>query len=182
MQIVLVTLRIFVKVNLRYKNWLFSGSCNPNVGFVQNRTLNLNKHLDSCSSKHEKFIVIGDVSAEMTNYNLEEFCASYNFKNLITEPTCFINLENPTGINHILTNYPKGFRPSGIYETGLSDVPNLTLTVLKIFQSKHKSKIIQYRDLNHFDNALFRAAFLQELSLENFCPREFEKLNMLSKK
>ena len=81
-----------------------------------------------------------------------------------------------------MTNYPKSFHSSGIYETGLSDVPNLTLTLLKIFQVKHKSKIIQYRDLNHFDNASFRGAFLQELSLENVWPREFEKLNMLSKK
>ena len=45
---------------------------------------------------------------------------------------------------------------------GLSNFHKLTLTV---FYTKHKPKIIQYRDLNHFDNASFRADFLQELSI-----------------
>ena len=81
-----------------------------------------------------------------------------------------------------MINHPISFRPSGLYETGLSDVPKLTLTGLKIFHAKHKSKIIQYRALNHFDNASFRADLLQELSLQNVWPGEFEKLNMLPKK
>ena len=48
---------------------------------------------------------------------------------------------------------------------GLSNFHKLTLTILKFFYTKHKPKIIQYRDLNHFDNASFRADLLQELSI-----------------
>ena len=48
---------------------------------------------------------------------------------------------------------------------GLSKFHKLTLTILKFFYTKHKPKIIQYRDLNHFDNASFRADLLQELSI-----------------
>ena len=107
----------------------------------------------------------------MTNNYLEEFCASYNLKNLIKESTCFKNIDNPTLIDHILTNHPKSFHSSSVYGTALSDFHKLT-TVLKTFHVKHKPKIIQYRDFNHFDNTSFRAD-LQELSLKIVLPGKF---------
>ena len=79
--------------------------------------------------------------------------------------------------DYILTNHPKSFHSSSVYETGLSDFHKLTLTVLKTFHVKHKPKIIQYRDFNHFDNASFR-----ELSLKNVLPGEFEKSKYISSK
>ena len=63
-------------------------SFNPNVGLIQNYTVNLSKYLDFYSSKYENFIVIDDFNAEMTDSYLEEFCASYNLRNLIKQPTC----------------------------------------------------------------------------------------------
>ena len=114
----------------------------------------------------------------MTNNCLEEFCASYNLKNLIKQPTYFKNPDNSTLIDHILTNLPKSFHSSSAYETGLSDFHKLTLTVLKTFHVKHKPKIIQYRDFNHFDNASFR----EELPLKNVQPGEFEKIKYVSSK
>ena len=118
----------------------------------------------------------------MTNNYLEEFCASYNLKNLIKEPTCFKNIDNPTLIDPILTNHPKNFHSSNVYERGSSDFDKLTLTVLKTFHVKHKPKIIQYRDFNHFDNTSFRADLLQELSLKNVLPGEFENFKYISSK
>ena len=91
----------------------------------------------------------------MTNNYFEEFCVSCNLKNLIKQPTCFKNPDNPTFIDHILTNHPISFHLSNVYETSLSDFHKLTLTVLKTFHVKHKTKISQYRDFSHFDNALF---------------------------
>ena len=85
--------------------------------------------------------------------------------------------------DYILTNHPKSFHSSSVYETGLSDFHELTLTVLKTFHVKHKLKIIQCRDFNHFDNASFRADLLpQELSLKNVIPEEFEKFKCISSK
>ena len=57
---------------------------------------------------------------------LEEFCGSYNPKNLKRQPTCFENLENPLCIDQILTNHPKSFHSSNAFETGLSDFHKLT--------------------------------------------------------
>ena len=173
---------IFVETNLRSKKGLISGSYNPNVGLIQNHTVNLSKNLDFYSSKYENFIVIGDFNAEMTNSYLEEFCAFYNLKNLIKQPTCFKNLENPTCIDYILTNLPKSFHSSSVFETGLSDFHKLTLTILKVFHAKHKPKIIQYRDFNHFDNASFRTDLLQALAIQIVHPGEFEKLKYISSK
>ena len=110
---------IFVEINLRSKKWLILGSYNPNVSHIQNHTVNLSKNLDFYSSKYENFIVLGDFNAEMTNNYLEEFCASYNPKNLIKEPICFKNIDNPTLIDHILTKHPKSFHSSSVYETGI---------------------------------------------------------------
>ena len=137
---------IFVEINLRSKIWLISGSYNPNVGLIQNHTVNLSKNLDFYSSKYEIFLVIDDFNNEMTNSYLEELCSSYNLRYLIKQPTCFKNLENPTCIDHILTNHPKSFHSSSVFEAGLSDFHKLTLMVLKVFHAKHKPKIIQYRD------------------------------------
>ena len=103
---------IFVEINLRSEKWLISGSYNPNADLIQNHTANLSKNLEFYSSKYENFIVIGDFNAAMANSCLQEFSASYNLKNLIKQPNCFKNLENPTCIYHISTNHPKSFHSS----------------------------------------------------------------------
>ena len=64
---------------------------------------------------------------------------------MIKQPTSFKNLENPTWIDQILTNHPKRFPSLSVFE--MTDFHKLTLTALK-------PKIIQYRDFNHFNNAL----------------------------
>ena len=48
---------ILVNINLRSKEWLISGSYNPNVGLIQNHPTSLSKNLDFYSSKYENFIV-----------------------------------------------------------------------------------------------------------------------------
>ena len=109
------------------KKWVISGSYNPNVGLIQNHTVNLSKNLNFYLSKYENFIVIGDFNAEIT---IRKNLCVLQF--LIKQPTCFKNLENLTGINHIMANHPKKFHSSSIFKTGLSDFHKLTLTVLKV--------------------------------------------------
>ena len=160
----------------------YSGSYNPNVDLIQNHTVNLSKNLDVYSSNYENVIVKGDFNAEMTNNYWEEFCASYNFKNLIKQPTCFKNPDNPTLIDHILTNHPKSFHSLSVYEIGLSEFHKLPLTVLKTFHVKHKPKIIRYRDFSHFDNASFRADLLQNHLRKMFCLENLKNLNTFPRK
>ena len=133
------------------------------------------------ASKYENFVVLGDSNAEMTNTNME-FCVVYNFKSLIKHPTYFKNPEKPTTIDHILTNHPRRFQHSGVYETGLSDFHRLTLTVLKVCHSKQNPKIIQYRDYKNFTNEHFRRDLLRELSFQNVQPNEFDKFKFIASK
>ena len=81
-----------------------------------------------------------------------------------------------------MINHPKSFHSSSVFETRLSDFHKLTFTVLKVFCAKHKPKIIQYKDFNHFDNASFRTDLLQELSVQNVHPGEIGKFKYISSK
>ena len=67
---------------------------------------------------------------------------------------------------------PQKFSFAKCFETGLSDFHKLTLTILKVFYAK----------FNHFDNASFRTDLLQELSIQNVHPWEFEKFLYISSK
>ena len=140
-----------------------SSIANPNLTPLNNHIQNISKCLDFYSSKYNNFIVLGNFNAETSNPIISEFCATYNLKNLIKEPTCFKSLKNPTCIDLILTNRPKCFQNSNVFETGLSDFHKLTFTVLKAYFQKQKPKVIIYRNYKKFDNNLFRNDLLNEL-------------------
>ena len=59
--------------------------------------------------KYENFIVLGDFNTEKSNPHMREFCALYNFINLIKEPKCYKNVDKPTSIDYILTIMQDGF-------------------------------------------------------------------------
>ena len=128
---------LIVEINLHSKKVLILGSYNTHLNSIQNHLVQLSKNFDFYSSKFENLIVLSDFNAEMTNTHMEEFCSVYNFKSLIKDPIYFKNPEKPTAIDHILTNHPRCFQHSGVYETGLSDFYRLTLTIESIpFQTE----------------------------------------------
>ena len=94
------------------------------------------------------------------------FCLNYNLSNIIKEPTCFKNPENPSCIDLMLTNFPKGFQNSMAIETGLSDFHKMIVTVMKSHYKKHK--IICYRKYTNCSTDLFREELLNNTSKENF--------------
>ena len=54
---------LLVKINLRSKKWLISGSFNPHLNSVQNHLAQQSKKFDFYSFKYEHFIVLGDFNA-----------------------------------------------------------------------------------------------------------------------
>ena len=74
---------------------------------------------------------MGDFKADLSNNTLSEFCSIFDLKSLIREPTCFKNIANPSCIDLILTNRPRCFQHSGVYETGLTDLHKLIFSVIK---------------------------------------------------
>ena len=88
--------------------------------------------------KYENFILIGDLNSEMHEDDMNVFCTTYNFKNLVKEPTCYKNADNPSCIDLILTNKPSYFQMTTVSETGLSDFHKLTVTALKFSYLKQE--------------------------------------------
>ena len=126
---------LFVEINLRSKKWLLSCSYNPNVNLIADHLQSISRGLDFYSSKYDNFIILGDFNTEVSNIVFEQFCGTYNLKSLFKVPTCFKSIENPSCIDLILTNHPKCFQNSDVYETGLSDFHKLTLRSQETFVS-----------------------------------------------
>ena len=70
-------------------------------------------------------------------------------------------------IDLLLTNRPKCFQKSGVYETGIFDFHKLTFAVLKTYFQKAKPRIIKYRDYKHFDNNDFWDELIKELRMQS---------------
>ena len=94
---------------------------------------------------------------------MNDFCNVYNLSNLVKEPTCFKNPDNPSCIDLFLTNRPKCFQSTMTMETGISDFHKMVITVLKLFYEKQKPKIIHYRNYKTFNANLFKEELNNEL-------------------
>ena len=98
----------------------------------------------------------------------------HNLKTLIKQKTCFKNPENPACIDFILTNSPRSFQNSSVFETGLSDFHKLTIKVLKQYFPKLKPKVVNYRDYRNFRNNEFRAELDNEMLKHDLGNMEYQ--------
>ena len=93
------------------------------------------KKLGNYSSKYDHLILLGDLNSEPTESAVRDFCEIYSCKNLIKHNTYFKNPSKPSCIDLIITNRPKSFQNS------VSDFHKMTLTVIKVFHKKQKTKL-----------------------------------------
>ena len=105
--------------------------------------MNLSKIIDRNSFRYDQYICIEDFDSETSETALRNFCDLYKLKNLVREPTCFKNLDNPSCIDLFLTNCSRSFQDTQVIETGPSDFYKINLTVLKMFffftKQKHET-------------------------------------------
>ena len=146
------------------------------------------KGLDNYIGNYDNILLLGGFNSEFSEPCLNDFCDIYNLKNLVKEPTCYKNPDNPSCIDLFLTNRPRTFQCTTTIETGISDFHKLVVTVLKTFYKKQRPKIIHYRNYKNFENGNFRQDLKKELlkfdvtnaSLSNLmtlCYPLFGKLN-----
>ena len=119
-----------VEINLLKKKWLVYGTYNPKRGLISSHLLTIRKSLERFLPLYDNYIIIGDFNVESSNEHMSDFMSSLVLTHLITDPTCFKNIQNPSCIDLIITNRPKSFQHSGVIETGISDFHKLTITVL----------------------------------------------------
>ena len=111
----------YVELNFRNKKWLLNCSYNPKHSSIESHLDSFSKSIDSLSSKYGNFILLDDFNSCMEDSPMKTFAEIYKLQNLIKEPTCFKNPENPTCIDLILTNMPLSFKNTYVIETELSD-------------------------------------------------------------
>ena len=127
----------------------------------------IGKLLNDLCKNYENVIPIGDFNSEMVEDAMQDFCRSYNLKNLVNKPTCFKNVDHPSSIDLILTNKSRCFQNPSVLETGLSDFHRLTVTIMKTSFQMLGPKIKNYRTYKYFDNENFRKDLLVEHSKYN---------------
>ena len=169
---------MFIEINLFKTKWLIGGFYNPKkqliVSFINAISPSLEKYLET----YDNILLMGDFNSEVSEEKMREFCDVFNLKSLISQPTCFKSILNPSCIDLILTNKAKCFQNSAVIETGISDHHKLVVTVLKSAFKKKKPKHIVYRDYKKFSNDTFSREF-QYLIMENAEKGnlEFDKIN-----
>ena len=62
------------------------------------------KGLDNYIGNYDNILLLGDFNLEFSEPCLNDFCDINNLKNLVKEPTCFKNPDNPSCIDLFLTN------------------------------------------------------------------------------
>ena len=117
---------------------------------IKTHLATLSNFLDLHSSKYEKMLILGDFNAGIDEPRMISFCETYNLTNLIKQPTCYKNPDNPTCIHLILTNFPRTFQSICVIETGLPDFHLTTLTIMRKTFKKQRPRIIDYRSLKTF--------------------------------
>ena len=68
---------------------------------------------------YKNCLLLGDLNIVRDNTQLQNFCESFLFENLIKTPACYKG-DTPAGIDHIVKNIPKRFIKSTALETGIS--------------------------------------------------------------
>ena len=147
---------IFIKLTIRNTKWLIMGGYNPDKKDIKTFLNHVSKELDKFLPQYENLLLLGDFNSEMAEDDMKNFCETYNLTNLITDPTCFKSVENPSCIDVMLTNRNLCFENSMTIETGLSDFHKMTVTVMKKYYKKLEPITVNYRDYKSFDGDRFR--------------------------
>ena len=112
---------IFIEMNIKSKKWLLCCTYNPNKSLIENHLRQLQKQLEAFSERYEHFLIIGDFNADVSDPSMSSFCTLFKLKSIVKEPTCYKNPENPSCIGLFLTNCPRSFHNTCLYEARLSD-------------------------------------------------------------
>ena len=158
----------FVELDLKCTKWLISYSYNPNKCNIYSHLKSLSRNLDLFPSKQDNFLVVDEFNVSTE----EDFCERFSLKNLIKDPTCYKNPNNPSYINLMFTNKARWFQRSCVIETDLSDFHKTTITVLKIQCSKLEPKVASYRNYKISSDNIFLKSVNSKLSKYSFSPDE----------
>ena len=172
---------LFIEINLRNKKYLLVGGYNPHKDLSPYFLCHVGKALDTLLCDYDNILLLGDFNTTQEEQCMKDFCETYDLKNLIKEPTCFKNANNPSSIDVMLTNRKLSFQNSMTIETGLSDHHKMTTSVLKVFFKKKAPVKVNYRAYKNFNESNFKNDLkntLQNCNQETLQYNEFKDIFM----
>ena len=117
-------------------------------------------------------MLIGDLNAEPTEAAVSDFCEIYNLKHLIKDKICFKYPNKPTCNDLIVTNRPKCFQDTVVFETGLSDFHKISVTVMKMYYATFYENVRKYMKI--YENVQ-KPSIVHYRKFKNFCNNSFIK-------
>ena len=103
------------------------GGYNPKKEGISYFLDQMGKGIDKLFGNYDNILMLGDFNSTILEKPMMDFCDIYNLYNLIKEPTCYKNPDNPSSIDVMLTNRKNSFQNSTTIETGISDCHKMTL-------------------------------------------------------
>ena len=144
---------LYIALNFHKRQWLLSFLYNPNKNNIMNHLDASQKNLDLYISEYEH---VRDFNIETKEPYMQSFLKLYGLRNLISEPTCYKNPENPSSIDLILTNSSSSFQHPCALETSLSDfhkIHKMTSTVMiTTFQKLIPKKLLSRLSIENISN------------------------------
>ena len=169
----------FIELNFRKCKWLL---CATYRAPSQNHNYFFD-NIDKCLvvySTYESVALAGDFNAQVGEKSFDTFL----YQRELTSITCCKNPNNPSCIDHVLSNSPKSFSKTETVFTRLSDFHKLVLSALKLHFSKAKAKEISYWNFKDFKEDNFNRDLQNRLSaesMEEYVPFEKNFLEVLNK-
>ena len=155
---------IFIEMNLRSKKWLLCFTYNSSKSLLERHLNQIQAQLEFFYKNYEHLLILGDFNANISEPTLTSFCTLFKLKNLVKEPTCHNNPNNPSCIDLFLTNSTRSFHNTCVFETGLSDFRKLVVTLLRSKFESLPPKIFSYRTYKQFNEGKFKDVFLSYLN------------------
>ena len=113
--------------------------------------------IDKCIVLSKSFYLIGDFNVDLskTPNSMSTLFDAYNLTNVITTPTCFRNVNNPSLLDGVITNTPLRLLTHFNICIGISDCHNLVGGITKMNAPKTVPRKIVYRSYKNFDENNF---------------------------
>ena len=149
---------LLVEINLRKTKFLLIGtyhSTNEKYGTKDDVFLHEIGCVLDIYSSYDKFLIVGDLNMQEGDACLEDFLHEFHAKNLVKEPTCYKNPDNPSCVDLFITNRTGSFMKTTAVSTGLSDFHKMVVTVMRTTFPKTGPLTVRFRDFCKYDSTAF---------------------------
>ena len=148
---------ICLELTVSKKKWCITFAYRPPSN--DNKAIFFNElttSLSQITNLYDYFVVMGDLNIDTSDKTkdascyLSDLCDTFSLKNIVTEKTCFKKTTG-TSIDILLTNRPRSFLKTGIYETDLINHHKLILSFFLIIffkDSTENSEIYNFAEGN----------------------------------